>query len=149
MQNEALSQTGLRVPVKLIDPDGRESRGEVWVQNWGSHTRMQLVLMSFAICWGLALLSIFIPIANLVLVPLLIIAAPIVAYFAVREPSEILGGDGACPNCETPVGISRHMLKFPVNESCPKCGKFLSVYPVTERIPEMLVFGKYRQKRAS
>jgi hypothetical protein len=142
MAKVSVDRTGARVPALFAVPDGRTREGVIWVQNWGSRTRTELIWISFLVCWGLALGSLLIPIANLFLAPSLVILAPIVAFLVLREPAAVLEGVGHCPRCESEVRIGRAPLKFPLDEHCSSCGAYMQVTPRSERIPETALFEK-------
>ena len=61
--------------------------------------RTQRALKALAICWGLALATILIPIAHFVLVPGFFIAGIVLGLRKLNEPATVTEVGGVCPRC--------------------------------------------------
>ena len=107
-------------PVVLI-ADTRRAAGEVRIQHWGRPARLMRAAKALAALWGLALLSVVIPLAHFVLVPAFFIAGPIAAFRRLRQESGILGGEGACPACGRRMIIEAHVDEWPSFDICEAC----------------------------
>lgn len=111
---------GTAQPVVLITGD-RRVPGEVRVERWDKPARLLRAAKRLAVLWGLAVVSVLIPIAHFVLVPGLLIAGPIAAYLRFRQESGVLGGEGSCPFCGKTMTIDDHPDEWPFFETCEAC----------------------------
>ncbi len=77
----------------------------------------------WGLCWGLALVTLFIPIAHFVLVPGFFIAGPVMGYLRYRMAAVPERVTGVCPtNHEEEISIPvEATVKFPLWTYCPKC----------------------------
>lgn len=90
--------------------------------------RITRAALGWAACWGLAILAVFIPLLHFILVPLLLLAGPLVGRSRWLEKATVLGARGVCPGCGQPQSLE---LRQPARESiplrCPGCGRPLSL----------------------
>src|SRR5690242_15102508 len=91
--------------VTVFGKSDKFKEGFVRIQEWDKKARILRALKSLGLCWGLAIVSILIPIAHFVLVPGFLVAGPILAFFVFTAKSTILGGDSTCPECNSPLTI--------------------------------------------
>lgn len=61
--------------------------------------RFGRIVSGLATYWGLALLSVFIPVAHFILVPTFVVAGVVVAVKRAREDRRLVLLRGACPRC--------------------------------------------------
>lgn len=61
--------------------------------------RTRRAALTWAGCWGCAVLAVFLPLLHFVLVPLLLIGGPMLALQRSRERYQLLRVRGACPGC--------------------------------------------------
>ncbi len=77
-----------------------------------------------ALCWGLAVAAVFIPIVHFFLVPLFLIAGPVMAFQKYRVTELALKADGLCPECQAQVSIVLEPAdRLPKWSYCPACNK--------------------------
>jgi hypothetical protein len=80
--------------------DGREpSRVRVRARHRDRRARTTRAARTWAACWGLALAAVFLPVLHFVLVPLLLLAGPALAWQRLHEAVMLVSADGACPAC--------------------------------------------------
>ena len=84
--------------------------------------RFARTLAGLGMFWGLALASVFIPVAHFVLVPTFVVAGIVLAVKRAREDRRLLLVRGACPRCGAvqelrPGGRCVDGRSF----DCPKC----------------------------
>jgi hypothetical protein len=72
--------------------------------------------------WGLAVVSVLLPVVHFVLVPALLIAGPITALARYRRASGVLGGEGVCPECDALLTVESAADEWPFSEVCETCG---------------------------
>lgn len=93
-----------------------------------SGERMARAGKMLGICWGLGLLAVLIPVAHFVLVPLLLILGPILAFrkYQLTEVAEKI--EGVCPECQAEVTIEMEPTdRLPKRTYCPACNKPLQL----------------------
>jgi hypothetical protein len=104
------------------------TRATVTLASLSVPRRLARGLAMLAICWGAAIVAVFIPVAHLILVPGLAVAGLVAAVLRAREDQQILRIHGACPRCGreedfVPDGSLRRSLAV----TCPGCFNRLSV----------------------
>lgn len=112
---------GVGRPVRLTVLGGRETLGEVRVQRWSQRDRIVRAAKVWGACWALAVVAVFVPAAHFVLVPILLAAGPIAAYFAARTESSVLGGRAACPACGEVFIVAGGPENWPLQDVCGAC----------------------------
>lgn len=88
--------------------------------------------LAWALCWGLALVFLPIPIVHFVLVPAFVITGPIVAWKRFSKTAVIESGEVGCIRCQKPVPIEEPQFGWPVGLFCKACGVTLRLQPVGE-----------------
>ena len=85
-------------------------------------------------CWGLALVSVFVPLAHFFLVPCFLIAGPVILLLRLGEGTSLRGARGKCPACgheQEYTETGRLRERHPVR--CDQCGRELEL--VVQRGP--------------
>lgn len=124
-QTTSRSQTVVFTSPRTPEP----TRGEVTIEAWDQKTRMRRSLRGWGITWGMAIVAVLIPGLHFVLVPSLLIAGPIVAWWLYQQKNMILGGSGTCPACKQPFEVMRTPLRWPINDVCAKCHDAVIIAP--------------------
>ena len=85
-------------------------------------TRAGRVLGGLGMFWGLALVSVFIPLAHFILVPSFVVAGIVTALLRAREDRRLILLRGSCPRCGAAQEF-RPGGRFAGGRSfdCPKC----------------------------
>jgi hypothetical protein len=89
----------LDVPASLTIFGAEPTPVTVTVARQGVARRVGRALLAVAVCWPLAAVAIFIPVAHFVLVPGLLAIGAAVAVLRLREGWTIVRIRGACPRC--------------------------------------------------
>ena len=113
--------------VQITDIRDQKGFGTVELQRWDKKERTMRALKTLGGCWGLAIFCIFLPIIHFIMVPLLILAGPIVAGWIYNQEQVILGGKGECPNCHKEIEIVRTAVKWPISDLCNHCNSELKI----------------------
>lgn len=113
--------------VVLTSPSGKQQDATVTIAEWTPQERLRRGLKFFGICWGAAILTIFIPILHFILVPLLLLAGPVAGYHFYQQERMMLGGQAICPQCGAPLQIEKGPAKWPAEELCTVCRTALQV----------------------
>jgi hypothetical protein len=127
LKHKKMMTQGIGCKVKVIGSNGKEQSGEVRIQSFNPAQRLLRALKFLGICWGLALISVFIPIAHFFLVPGFFFAGLIISYFVYGMESVVLGGESICPNCGAFLPIARGKEKWPLTDLCAKCYTNVSI----------------------
>jgi hypothetical protein len=110
------------LPVSLASPGkSKVTLGEIQFQEWDAQMRMRRALKIWGTCWGIAVVTVFIPGMHFILVPSFLLGGPIAAYRVYQQTSTVLGGTGVCPSCGQEFKIARSKPKWPINDVCDHC----------------------------
>ena len=113
----------------------KSSAASVSVKGHGKRDRVRRAVAAWAGCWGAAIAAVFLPVLHFVLVPLLILAGPIMALSQLGQRITVVEVEGPCPACgarvhETP----RRDARTPIDLRCAGCRRALTV-----RLPSHLL----------
>jgi hypothetical protein len=90
--------------------------------------RLTRTAAALGMCWGPALVSVFIPVAHFVLVPTFFIAGIALAIARAREAMRLLGVHGVCPRCAQEQDFEAGGRFTPSRSlDCPKCHNTLTL----------------------
>ena len=89
--------------------------------HWTPSQRTMRALKSLGIFWGLAVISVFLPVAHFVLVPMFLILGPIMAHGTYKQDASIVAKDLVCPECKAPLKVSSQKMKWPLLLVCDNC----------------------------
>jgi len=110
------------VPVRLRIFGMTPQAGTARVRRRDPGERTARALRAAGLCLGLALLTVFIPIAHFVLVPGFLLAAPFFAFRRLRERDSIVQLSGTCPRCNAPRTFEAGgALRPSLRTTCPVC----------------------------
>jgi len=113
---------GTEENVKVVSWNGQKnSSGEVRIFHWSSRERWIRGGKMLAICWGLAVFSVLIPVLHFVLVPAFLLIGPFLFYINYKQESGVLGGEATCPVCNHKVKISSGPVRWPIFDICEQC----------------------------
>jgi len=132
--SSAISLRGEMMSESLVEPitiKGNESAasvGELFTRSFNARERMARAGKVLGISWALAVVTLFIPIAHFVLVPLFGLGGPIMAVMKYRVDNVAEKAHGVCPECQQTVDIELDPAdKLPKWTYCPSCNKPLQL----------------------
>ena len=100
------------------------SSGILFFELPNSGERMARAGKVLGICWGLAVVTLFIPIAHFFLVPTFAIAGPVMAFMKYQATEIAEKAEGVCPECKKEISIPLEPKdKLPKWTYCPECNK--------------------------
>lgn len=83
----------------------------------------------WVLCWGAAIVAVFIPLLHFVLVPALLIAGPLVARARWQERATVRGLRAKCPGCEAEIQTALNSsATAEIALRCPACGRPLTLH---------------------
>ncbi len=84
--------------------------------------RARRTLAALGACWGLALVSVLVPIAHFVLVPGFFVIGIVLAVRRMGEAASVLGAAGPCPRCAAAREfVASGPLRAQGKAQCPVC----------------------------
>lgn len=86
-------------PILIENDAGATRAGTLRVRVFSNRERALRALKMLGIMWGVALATVFIPIAHFVLVPGFFIAGPVAAVLRYRVVESMEAAAGECPTC--------------------------------------------------
>ncbi len=115
------------IRVLISSSSGKHCDAAVAVEELNASDRMRRSIKCLGMCWGGAIVAVFLPILHFILVPLLLIAGPCWAYYVYQQEQRLAGGQGTCPDCNASLKIERGAAKWPLDEICTACRTMLRV----------------------
>jgi hypothetical protein len=113
---------GKACPVTVHSDSGKTSPGEMRLQEWDKKERTRRAARFWLYSWALALVSVIIPLAHFVLVPLFLIAGPVGAWVVSTQASQLLGGESKCPDCGAFLPLAPAAAdRWPITDLCSGC----------------------------
>lgn len=107
---------------------GSMSIGLLYSRHFEAGERMTRALKVLGVCLLLAVITLFIPLAHFFLVPLFLIAGPVMAVMKYKVDSELEKVEGKCPECGRAINIELDPAdKIPKRTYCPSCNKPLQL----------------------
>lgn len=113
--------------IELASPDGRREPGTVTIQELNRLEKLRRSLEVGSVFLTLALLSIFIPFMNVILVPLLLAVAIGTSLLAYRESERITESAGTCPACQVVIEDFEVPRFWQKKMICPECRVSLGI----------------------
>ncbi len=93
-------------PIIISNSEGEQTKGTLHYQVYSKQEQMGRAWKALGLFWGLAVVTVFIPIAHFFLVPGFLIAGPIVAYSRYRAVEAVERASGECPTCHEEMSVS-------------------------------------------
>lgn len=121
MQTRALDVV-LRVPP-------HQSSGIVQLESVTPQERRKRAARRVVICWALAIVSYYIPVAHFLLVPGFFLFGPGLAFLVYNARTVIVSGEGTCPHCQAPFEVVKGAVEWPYFDICDKCHARVQIDP--------------------
>lgn len=83
--------------------------------------KMKRAMQRLGMFWGMALLSVLIPVAHFILVPLFFLIGPFLSYKAYKEEGALEACDIICPECKKASTFDKNSGEWPLHQPCPQC----------------------------
>jgi len=79
------------------------------------------------LCWGLAVLSIFVPVLHFFLVPGFLIAGIVIFFVTYRKNELLEQATIICPSCSKEFSLFKLSFLWPLHKDCPDCQNVLLI----------------------
>jgi hypothetical protein len=124
-------------PLLVRGKDDETCAGTLHVSIYSARERAIRAAQALALWWALALLSVLIPLAHFILVPLFLLTGPAMAYKRYRA-IEVSGRvEGHCPVCRNAIKLKLGPAEKPVlRKYCPACQEPLSCEAATASVAQ-------------
>ncbi|HEX7674066.1 MAG TPA: hypothetical protein VF412_07840 [Bdellovibrio sp.] len=116
-------ENGTKISILANVSDERRSPGFVYIEIFNQAQRTRVALKKLAIFWGIALVSVLLPVVHFVLVPLFFFLGFFFAYRGFKSEGQVLSGETTCPHCGTKVVVKKQELAWPITEICQGCAR--------------------------
>ena len=109
--------------------DGCEpSPARVRTRHRDARSRGTRAARTWAACWALAVVAVFLPVLHFVLAPLLILAGPALAWQHLHEAATLVSAEGSCPACGEAQRFTPHeRWRERTVLRCEACGRRLEL----------------------
>jgi hypothetical protein len=114
----------------VTEVDDTKTFGFAVRRDLAKHERLARAGKMFGIFFGVALLTVFIPILHFILPPLFLIAGTVFFWTTYMETGEVLEGEYTCPNCKHKMVIPHEAEDWPKEQRCGGCSFLLKTQPV-------------------
>ena len=113
-------------PFSLSGYHGRPTRGTVTIREFNRQQRTRRALEGLGKWWGVALLSVFIPVAHFVLVPSFVLYGMWQLFQRLGTAELATDAHGACPDCGTEQTLElAPRWRAPQPVTCKQCHRGL------------------------
>ncbi|KYG64763.1 hypothetical protein AZI86_11190 [Bdellovibrio bacteriovorus] len=116
-----------KIPIQANVSDDRRSEGYVNVVYFNPAARMKEALKKLALFWGIAIVSVALPVVHFVTVPLFFCLGIFFAYRTYKSEGRVIEGLTRCPHCENEVPIKPAELQWPLTEICQNCARVVRI----------------------
>ena len=116
-------------PVKVVAENNLDlqTSSRLLVRPLSLSSRLGQASKTLVICWGIALVCVFIPGLHLILVPSAVLIGLFFFSRKVRFREMLCGGMIVCPKCRHEFVVPKGGFNWPRREDCPRCGCDLAI----------------------
>lgn len=118
-----------RIVIEASVGDERRNPGVVIVQPLSETEKLIKALKKLGLFWGLALVSVLIPVFHFILVPLFLTLGIYFALQSHKSQGQVLSGETRCPHCQSEIHIKPCELRWPLTEICQTCVRVVRMLP--------------------
>ena len=120
-----------QLKVKADVNDERVTEGILEVHYFHSAERMMNALKKLVLYWLISIVSILVPVAHFVLVPLFFFLGIFFFYRSYKSQGKVLAGEVPCPHCQVVLKLNPQELQWPVSEICQSCARVVRISPIS------------------
>lgn len=97
------------------------------IRNFSPCEILQKSIKQLVMFWGLAIVSVLLPVVHFILVPLFFVMGAYLAVRARKFKQEIISGSVNCPQCKQPVTIKKSPFLEEHTEICQNCTSVVKI----------------------
>jgi DNA-directed RNA polymerase subunit RPC12/RpoP len=109
--------------------DDLKTTGTATRRDFTRAERIKRTARTFGILFMIGCFSVVVPLLHLILPPLLLIVASVMAFVTWLETAEVIGGEIGCPNCKKTIELQHEAEEWPHVQRCPGCSFTLTITP--------------------
>lgn len=132
MKTKSSKGIDMRIEIKGKANSEKYEYGFAEVRTYSPREIMTKSLKSLAIFWGIAIVSILLPIVHFVSVPAFFLIGIFTALRARKYHEEFISGEITCPHCSKQITIGKTPIIWPVPVICQSCASVVSVTPKSD-----------------
>lgn len=110
-----------QISIKAYTPSDPEQTGTLQIRRFSKQDIMINVLKKLGLFWGIALVTVLIPVFHFITVPLFFILGIFQALKAKKAQFEIQDGQVPCPRCQKIIAIKKSVFIEGHKEICQNC----------------------------
>lgn len=108
--------------IEIQDDNDNKADGTLYFTAYNPADRTTRAITALVVCWVIAAVTLFIPIAHFFLVPAFLIAGPIVAFSRYRQVDSKEKVEGICPRHNGEISVNlENTDQLPKWTYCPEC----------------------------
>ncbi|MEN0059040.1 MAG: hypothetical protein AAGB31_09410 [Bdellovibrio sp.] len=107
--------------VKIYSQRDKSQTHEVAGHIYSQQERTRRALKKLGMFWGLALISVPLPVVHFVLVPVFFFVGPLMAHKTYKEEITLESTTMNCPECGKSVQFNQNSGLWPLHDFCPEC----------------------------
>lgn len=116
-----------KFPIQANVSDDRRTEGYVTAVFFNPPARAKQALKKLALFWGIALVTVLIPVFHFVSVPLFLGLGIFFGYRSYKSEGRVIEGLTRCPHCNTEVPLKPAELQWPLTEICQNCARVVRI----------------------
>lgn len=113
--------------LRIIGSPGRERIDSAVVELWSPGTRLVHGAKVLGVCWLISAITIFVPVAHFILVPLFFLGGIAGIVWRARQKGVFRASRLTCPQCEHNLGLDGELFELPLYRECPGCSQRLFI----------------------
>lgn len=114
--------------VIVSDQSNHGLAGILYKTHFNTQERLLRAVSVVLAFWGIALVTVLVPIAHFLLVPFFLILGPVLGWLRFRQEILTVGVKTCCPVCQQSAMIHMEgVTQLPAHVYCPQCDKPLII----------------------
>ncbi len=121
----ALESIETKVQIVVAMDADRQAESVVLARDFNHAERFLSGLKFLAMCWGIAVISILVPILHFFLVPGFLVGGIAIFFIRYCRKDYLELAELSCPNCHKAFRLEKLSFNWPLRQACPSCEKIL------------------------
>lgn len=107
--------------IKVQTQADKYTIGDAEIKEYTPRERTLRALKTLGAFWGLAIISVLIPVLHFILVPGFLLLGPIMAWLQYRQEIQVNNAHTQCPECQKEADFKKITGNWPLKQNCPNC----------------------------
>ena len=118
----------MELELRIMDSQRPPTKVCLDVRELSLAERVRRGLFRFGSMLAVAMVCFFIPIAHLLVTPLVLLSSPVFGFFAFRKQVIAVATEVTCPKCSERTPIEPGTVGWPLRLHCARCGSSFSAH---------------------